>query len=175
MAVAPRKTTNAKVGPAGRRVATKGEPQFASYAEKTITPVMEDFAEWLTAQTGYKVDPLSVQLGSALRGTFQKSEFNQNRIATRAEEREAEAQAKLDRAAEREEKRAAKEQARAERAEAKASAPAKSTKAPAKGAATAKAKTAAASKKPAAKPSAKVTPLASRRRPASTASKQTDF
>lgn len=168
MATTPRKTSNAKTDAVGRRVAKKGEPQFASYADKTITPVMQDFADYLTEQTGYKVDPMSVQLGSALRGQFQKSDFNQERIARRAEERAAEAEAKVQRAAEREENRAAKEQAKADRAAAreqaakdKAAAPAKTA---AKPAAKAAGKTAAA--KPAAK-TAKVTPLASRRRPAS--------
>lgn len=44
---------------------------LAAHAAKDITPTMQTFAEWLTTQTGYKVDPLSVQLGSALRGTWQ--------------------------------------------------------------------------------------------------------
>ena len=44
---------------------------LAAHAAKDITPTMLTFTEWLTTQTGYKVDPLSVQLGSALRGTWQ--------------------------------------------------------------------------------------------------------
>jgi hypothetical protein len=176
MAVTPRKTTNAKTDAAGRRVKTAGEGALASYAEKTITPVMQDFADFLTSQTGYKVDPMSVQLGSALRGTFQKSQFNQDRIATRAQEREAEATAKLQRAADREAARVAKEQEKADRAASKEAAaaakaaapkPEKAAKAPAKAAAT------KATKAPA--KSAKVTPLASRRRPASSSTKQSDF
>ena len=179
---APRKTTNAKTDVAGRRVKKAGEPKLASYADKTITPVMQDFSDWIEQETGYKVDPMSVQLGSALRGIFQKSDFNQERIARRAEERAAEEQAKLDRAAEREEARAAKEQAKAERAAAKAAAPAKTaTKAPVKASAKtpakAPAKTAAAkpAAKASAKPTAKVTPLASRRRPAKPTTDDTDF
>lgn len=171
------KTTTAKQDVAGRRIKKAGEPKLASYADKTITPVMADFSEWIEAQTGYKVDPMSVQLGSALRGQFQKSDFNQERIARRAEERAAEEQAKLDRAAAREEARAAKEAAKAERAAAKAAAPAKTaTKAPAKTATKAPAKAAAKpAAKATAKPTAKATPLASRRRPAKPATDDTDF
>ena len=55
MATTPRKTTNAKTDAAGRRVTKKGEPKLASYAEKTITPVMQDFADFITEETGYKV------------------------------------------------------------------------------------------------------------------------
>lgn len=178
MAVAPRKTTNAKTDAAGRRTKAAGEPALASYADKTITPVMQDFADFLTEQTGYKVDPMSVQLGSALRGTFQKSQFNQDRIAKRAEEREAEEAAKIQRAADREAARVAKEQDKADKAAAreaaakeKAAAP-KAAKPAAKPAAT-KAPAKGAAAKPAAK-TAKVTALASRRRPA-TASKTEEF
>ena len=44
---------------------------LAAHAAKALTSTMQTYAEWLTEQTGYKVDPLSVQLGSALRGTWQ--------------------------------------------------------------------------------------------------------
>ncbi|MDH6237894.1 hypothetical protein [Cryobacterium sp. CG_9.6] len=73
---------------------TKKTPALAVYADKEVTPVIAAYAAWLEEQTGYKVDPLSVYLSSALRGTFQKSEGNQTRIATRAAELEAEARAK---------------------------------------------------------------------------------
>lgn len=43
----------------------------AALAAKEITPTMQTFAEWITATTGVKVDPRSVQLGSALRGAWQ--------------------------------------------------------------------------------------------------------
>lgn len=170
MAVTPRNTkpkTSAKTDVAGRRVAAKGEPSLASYAEKDITPVTQDYIDWLKAETGYDVDPLSVQLSSVLRGNFQKSEGNQARIARRAEERVAEAEA-------REEAKAAREQAKAERDEARA-ARAAEPKAE-KAVKTAPTKAAA---KPAAKkaPAAPAKPaVASRRRPTSKpAEAGTDF
>ncbi|WP_104195225.1 hypothetical protein [Cryobacterium sp. M25] len=91
---------------------TKQTPALANYAAKEVTPVIAAYAAWLEEQTGYKVDPLSVYLSSALRGAFQKSEGNQARIATRAAELEAETKAK-----------AARGLAAAEAAYAKATAP----------------------------------------------------
>ena len=44
---------------------------LAAHAAKEVTPTMLTFSDWLTAQTGYKVDERSVQLGSALRGAWQ--------------------------------------------------------------------------------------------------------
>lgn len=73
---------------------TKNTPALANYAAKEVTPLITAYAAWLEEQTGYKVDPLSVYLGSALRGTFQKSEGNQKRIADRAAEIEVETKAK---------------------------------------------------------------------------------
>lgn len=179
-----RKTAAAKTAPktdvAGRRVAKKGEPAQAVYVDKNIPTRIQEFADWLTRETGYEVDPRSVYLGSALRGTFQKSDENQERIAARAQEiidqAAAREQAKLDRAqakADREAARAAKaeerEQAKAAKAaEAKAAPAAK--KAPAKAAAKAPAaKTAAAKKAP-----AKAAATPSRRRPARPAAKETN-
>jgi len=52
---------------------------------KAITPVMQDFLAYIEQQTGYKADPMSVQLGGLLRGEFQKSEGNQKRIAAQSE------------------------------------------------------------------------------------------
>lgn len=60
---------------------TKKAPAQAHYASKDITPVMRDFIEYIERETGYKVDPMSVQLSSLLRGSFQKSPANQKRIA----------------------------------------------------------------------------------------------
>lgn len=78
-----------------------------------VSPVIAAYSAWLEEQTGYKVDPMSVYLGSQLRGTFQKSEGNQQRIAQAKAARDAEAAAKAARKAEREkaaqEKAAAKE------------------------------------------------------------------
>jgi sRNA-binding protein len=59
-----------------------------------VTDLINTYAEWLTEQTGYKVDPMSVYLGSQLRGTFQKGEANQARIAQAAKDRAAQAAAK---------------------------------------------------------------------------------
>ena len=95
----------AKTDAAGRRIAKKGEPALANYAEKDVPTVIQGFAEWLKAETGYEVDERSVYLASSLRGTFQKSEGNQKRIADRAAEIEQE---KLDRVAKAEERAAAK-------------------------------------------------------------------
>lgn len=78
------------------------KPELAAYAEKAITPVMREYIAWLEKETGYKVDPVSVQLSSMLRPAFQKSDTNQQRLAlqsARAAERE---QAKLLRKVERE-------------------------------------------------------------------------
>lgn len=105
--------TSAKTDAAGRRVAKKGEPALASYVEKDITPVMKNYTEWLEQETGYPVDERTVQLAGVLRSRFQKSDFNQERITSRAEEREQEAAA-------REERRIAREQAKAERDAARA-------------------------------------------------------
>lgn len=169
--VAAASKSTAKQDVAGRRVAKKGEPQHAAYVEKTIPTRIGEFADWLETQTGYTdLDPRSVYLGSALRGAFQKSEENQERIAARAQEikdqAEARAQAKIDRAAakeqraaERAEKAAAREAAKAEAAAEAKAAPAK--KAPAK---------AAAKKAPAKAAPAKPT----RRRPAKPAAADTD-
>lgn len=101
-----------------RKTQTPTAPRFANYAEKEATPTMQAYAEWLTRETGYDVDPRSVYLGSALRGQFQKSEGNQARIADAASARE---QAKTDRA----QRKAEREAAAKERAAKKAAAEAK--------------------------------------------------
>jgi hypothetical protein len=56
----------------------------AAHAAKPITPLMAEYAAWLKAETGYEVDPMSVQLSGVLRGTFQKSADNQKRLAEAA-------------------------------------------------------------------------------------------
>ncbi len=168
---AAKTATARKTDVAGRRIAKKGEPINAKYAdeERAIPAVIQDFVAYLKETTGYDVDPRSVYLGSALRGQFQKSEGNQARIAARAAEIEQE---KIDRAKRAEERAAAKaerEAARAAKAEEKATAAKEekaAPKAPAKAAAKAPAKTAAA----------KAAPATTRRRPARpAASKGEDF
>ena len=67
-----------------------------------VSPVIAAYAEWLTEQTGYAVDPMSVYIGSQLRSTFQKSDDNQKRIADATKERAAREAAKAVRKAERE-------------------------------------------------------------------------
>lgn len=153
-------TTARKTDVAGRRIAKKGEPINAKYADedRTIPAVINDFVDYLKETTGYDVDPRSVYLGSALRGQFQKSEGNQARIAARAAEIEQE---KIDRAKRAEERAAAKAEREAARA-AKAAEPKteKAEKAPAKTAAKAPAKTATKAA------AAKAAPATTRRRPA---------
>lgn len=73
-----------------------------------VSPVITAYAEWLTEQTGYKVDPMSVYIGSQLRSTFQKTPANQQRIAESAKARAAQDAAKAARKAEREAKVAEK-------------------------------------------------------------------
>lgn len=67
-----------------------------------VSPVITAYAEWLTEQTGYKVDPMSVYIGSQLRSTFQKTPANQQRIAEAAKERATQDAAKAKARAERE-------------------------------------------------------------------------
>lgn len=168
---APAKTAaTPKTDVAGRRVKKAGEPAKALYAEKAIPTVIAGFADWLTAQTGYEVDPRSVYLGSALRGDFQQSPENQKRLADRAAEIEQEKadreQRAIDRAAAKVEREAAKA--------AKAAEPKAEKAAPAKSAAKTSAKTATAKAAPAkrtpakaaAKTDAKSTATPTRRRPA---------
>jgi phage/plasmid-associated DNA primase len=123
MAVTPKTAAASKktstTDTAGRRVAKKGEPTFANYVEKAIPTRIQEYADWLERETGFAVDARSVYLGSALRGTFQKSEENQTRISSRAQEildqAAAREQAKIDRA----EAKAQREVERAEKAEAR--------------------------------------------------------
>ena len=83
-----------------RKPSRKATPPLAHYAEKDVTPVIEEFAAWLTEQTGYEVDLRSVYPGSSLRATFQKSEGNQARIAARAAAVAADKLARAERKAE---------------------------------------------------------------------------
>lgn len=62
---------------------------LAAHAAKHITPTMQTFAEWLTTQTGYKVDPLSVQLGSAPRVTWQAEPRGAKEAASTAKPKRA--------------------------------------------------------------------------------------
>lgn len=165
--------STAKQDVAGRRVKKAGEPQHAAYVEKAIPSRMQEYADWLTRETGYEVDPRSVYLGSSLRGTFQKSDENQERIAARAQEIEEQAaakeQRKLDRAAAKEEREAERARKAEEREAAKAAKAAEEKAAPAKKTDASKP---AAGKKAPAKTAAKAAPT--RRRPAKPTTKDAD-
>lgn len=176
-ATAATKQAKPPVDAAGRRVKKAGEAPLARFVDSPVTALQESFVEWIEANTGYKADPKSVQLGAVLRSEFQKSESNQARIAARKAELEQEAIDRAARAAERAEKRAAKEAAKAEAAanpkpkaepKAKAAPAAKATKAPAKA-------KAAPATKPAAKPAAKKpAPATTRRRAARSTAVEVD-
>jgi hypothetical protein len=75
-----------------------------AYASKPISPLMAEYVEWLKIETGYDVDPLSVQLSGVLRGTFQKSPQHQARLAAAAERLAAEEMNRAERKAVREAK-----------------------------------------------------------------------
>lgn len=168
-----------KVDTAGRRVAKKGEPALAVYAEKNIPTVISGFAEWLQEQTGYEIDERSVYLASSLRSNFQKSPSNQKRISDRAaeieSERAARAQAKIDRAAAKVERDAAKA-ARAETKAKEAAAPKKEVapKTPSTGRSKTDVKPVAAKTGRATAKAAPAKPATTRRRPAKPAA-STDF
>jgi hypothetical protein len=51
----------------------KPAPALAHYAAKEPTPTILEFCAWLKSETGVDVDPMSVHLGSLLRGVWQKS------------------------------------------------------------------------------------------------------
>lgn len=160
---------------AGRRVAKKGEPQFANYAEKAVPPRIQELADWLTEQTGYEVDVRSVYLGSSLRSAFQKSDENQARMAQRAEEIVAEREERERARAERAEAKAAREAEKAERAAvAKAAPKAAVKKAPAKKS-TAKSTSKTTAQRKAGVSASKAAPATSRRRPARAAKAEEDF
>jgi len=171
------KTTRADQDIAGRRIPKKGEAPKANLADKIVTPVIDDLVAYIKEQTGYEADPMSVQLGSVLRGDFQKSEGNQTRIAQRKLELEAEAEARAQRAID----RAAAKEARAAARAAKAAEPKAEKVAKAPAAKPAAKATAVAGKKPvakaAAKPVAKAAAAApaARRRPVRPAGEQKDF
>lgn len=71
----------------------------SQYADKAIPPLMQEYVAWLKAETGFDVDARSVYLSSALRGAFQKSPGNQQRIAQAAASVAAEKAARAERKA----------------------------------------------------------------------------
>lgn len=144
------------------KAAAKATPPLAHLLDKDITPTMDRYAKWLTDQTGYEVDPISVQLAGSQRGQFQKSDLNQQALEANRTAREEALKAREARKAERAEAAAAKAAAKAEaKAEGKSTTKRGSTKAepaPTKGA--------RGKSEPAAKPAP------TRRRPAA---KKSDF
>lgn len=71
---------------------TKNSKPVAPLAHRVpaeVSALINTYAAWIEEQTGYKADPMSVYLGSQLRGTFQKGEANQARIAQAAKDRAA--------------------------------------------------------------------------------------
>ena len=80
----------------------KTTPPLAHRVPEHVTALINTYAEWLTVQTGYTVDPMSVFLGSQLRGTFQKGDANQARLAQARKDRLAQDAAKAKARAERE-------------------------------------------------------------------------
>ena len=148
------------------------EYQFGALVEKAPTDLHEIFAEWLENETGYDgVDLKTVQLVTVLRGDFQRSPENKQRIADSKVRREQEIEERAAKREEREAKRAADKEAKAaavkEAREAKAAAAkAKKEAAPAKE--TAPAKKAASARKAATKtePVKQIMKAAPRRRAA---------
>ena len=96
------------------KAAAKATPPLAHLLDKDITPTMERYAKWLTDQTGYEVDPISVQLAGSQRGQFQKSDLNQQALEANRKAREEAIEAREARKAERAEAAAAKAAAKAE-------------------------------------------------------------
>lgn len=62
----------------------KPAPALAHYATKEPTPTILEFCAWIEKETGFKPDPLSVHLGSLLRGPWQKSPERQAAKSTPA-------------------------------------------------------------------------------------------
>ncbi len=71
---------------------TNGAVDYTVYADKPITPGMQDFHDWLTDNVGdlSKMDTVRiVALAGTLRMEFQQSDFNKERRAERRAAREA--------------------------------------------------------------------------------------
>jgi len=76
---------------------TKNSKTTAPLAHRVpaeVSDLINTYATWLTTETGYTVDPMSVYLGSQLRSTFQKGEANQARLAQAKKDRVAQDAAK---------------------------------------------------------------------------------
>jgi hypothetical protein len=73
-----------------------------------VSDLINAYSAWLEEQTGVKIDPMSVYLGSQLRAVFQKTPENQKRIADEAKARAKRETDKAKARAEREAKAAQK-------------------------------------------------------------------
>lgn len=102
----------------------------ANYQDKEPTALHVNYADWLAAETGCEIDLKSVQLATALRMNYQRSDANQglleirraeseNSVVERQERREAREAASVERVAAAEEKKAAAKVTKAERVAAK--------------------------------------------------------
>lgn len=81
---------------------TSNPAPLAHRVPNEVSDLIATYSAWLEEQTGVKIDPMSVYLGSQLRGTFQKGEANQARLAQAAKDRAARDAAKAKAKAERE-------------------------------------------------------------------------
>lgn len=135
------------------KAAAKATPPLAHLLDKDITPTMERYAKWLTDQTGYEVDPISVQLAGSQRGQFQKSDLNQQALEANRKAREEAIEAREARKAERAEAAAAKAAAKAEGKSTTKRGSTKEEPAPTKGKAATPAKPGPTRRRPAAKKS----------------------
>jgi hypothetical protein len=66
------------------------EEDFSYLMDKDATATQLRFVEWAAEAVGYNCDEKTVQIVFALRGSFQRSEFNQQALQERREERAAE-------------------------------------------------------------------------------------
>jgi len=98
--------------------------KYAYQLNKQPTDTIQRFIDWVEKEIGYEMDPMTAQLSSALRISFQKSEDNQSHLRQRREDL---ANNKVQAKANRENAKSAREDLKAKRAakaEAKAAKPA---------------------------------------------------
>jgi hypothetical protein len=90
---------------------TSNPAPLAHRVPAEVSATIHEYSLWLSEQCGVKIDPLSVYLGSQLRGTWQKSAERQAELAAEAKARAARDAAKAKARADREAAAAAKAQA----------------------------------------------------------------
>ncbi|WP_308491293.1 hypothetical protein [Microbacterium terrisoli] len=74
-----------------KKVTASTPAPLAHRVPAEVSALIQTYSAWIEEQTGQKVDPMSVYLGSQLRGLFQKSDGNQARLAEAAKARAAKA------------------------------------------------------------------------------------